>query len=234
MASPSDDSQPDYDRINERVQHSYREPTPNVQPSERTDADFEAVGAQFGDRRASYPRDLDISDHESNGSQPRSYGEAEPSMAASASAGNGPPLVSSPTTPARANVGPWIQAADYHRERQRSARRNRHRRRGRSGPHSQSSEENPEHPDSNTTIGYSVEQDEGNDRGRTTPTPNFSPSRTPSHRSFEPEEGGYPLVEPESPHPFSAVHRYNPSPGIDAVERIEDRLSGRFDDRESG
>jgi hypothetical protein len=133
--APSEDSDPDYDQINARVQHTQREATPESQGNERTPSDFEfaAVGGQFETRRDSYPHDLELSESENNDPQPCSPGETEPSANALSSAGNRPPLGSALISSVRTLLGPYIGPDDYRRSRLRSVRRSRRRLRGRSG-----------------------------------------------------------------------------------------------------
>ncbi|KAF2645653.1 hypothetical protein P280DRAFT_125845 [Massarina eburnea CBS 473.64] len=240
MALPSEDSQPDYDKINARIQHAHRDSSPDTQPNERAECDFAAVGSIFGgqlaDRRSSYPPDLELSECENNDPQPCS--PAEPSSIAALPRAGNRALVSSPTTPirTRAHLGPYIQSDDYRRERQRSARRARRRRRRSYAPSSRRSEEDStdEHCRSDTTIVYPRESVGHNEDHRSpNATPYFSPSRTPSHRSLETNEDRLPMVEPESPHPFSEYYLYNPTRGRSVLNQVEETFPGN-DDRGSG
>ncbi|PVH95721.1 hypothetical protein DM02DRAFT_632619 [Periconia macrospinosa] len=296
MASDSESSQVNYERLNARVRHTARYSSPESGPNRTADADFMEVGGQFGGtRRESYPHSLELSESEQNDPQPDLHADFQPPMTALPGGGSrssprsSSPL--SPQTPIQTQFGPYIHSSEY------PLRRNRRRGRRRLeqsnhdvvqetklSPHKTGSSRSllfgwgshevlnfdttvrgvdtlPIHPfpvsqytqahllttmladqrshasgdestegnsRSDVTIGYSpTRQRNGEVNRSTTPTPAFSPSRTPSHHSRETDEDRESVVEPQSPHPFSAYNPYNPDRGRTALDGFDERFSSQ-------
>ena len=101
MASPSEYSSVDNDRFLARSQYIMQEPSAEPETHERAEADFAGFGGQFGDRRSSYPHQVELSEEEEAVRQPRSTFQAEPFLSSSPGtvdrpALGGPPLTSDP------------------------------------------------------------------------------------------------------------------------------------------
>ncbi|CAI6341722.1 unnamed protein product [Periconia digitata] len=231
MSSDSENSQVNYDRLSARVQHTARYSSPEAGSDHATDNDFMEVGGQFGGTEwEPYPYHLELSESESNDPQTTLHtGNQPPINAYSTDDSRPPPRVSStlpPRTLIRSHLGPYIHSSEYRRSR--SERRSQQRRRLRSRQRSQSSRESDENPRSDLTIGYSPERGRNNENNcGTTPTPAFSPSRTPSHHSRETDEDGARGAEPQSPHPFSEYDRYNPDRWRITLSGLEEQFSSR-------
>ncbi|KAF1971416.1 hypothetical protein BU23DRAFT_569917 [Bimuria novae-zelandiae CBS 107.79] len=226
MPQTSRDSSPDFDRIQERIQHTDRDPTPDADANRHAEADFAHVGAAFdSDRRYSLsrPNSIVLSEigeparqHESQiAFRNRVLSEADDVMAGNRVSGRSP----APPIPTQHPLGSFLQLSDLPQIREQRGRGTRRRRRHNRGPgsHSSTSTSERRRRDSETLNdddGFDDEDDDLGERGRSrTPTQHHTPyipqSYTPSHHSLGTEEDHGEGQAPMSPNPWSPDQPYN-------------------------
>ena len=117
MSRVSQDSTSDFERLRERIRHTDREPSPDVQVNGNghADTDVKGVGAAFWDRRESLdrPRSIDISEGEALSRRPsqiRWHNEVF-SAADAVSSGNDASSMP-PISPTSRQFGSYIQPSD--------------------------------------------------------------------------------------------------------------------------
>ena len=134
MASPSEYSAVDNDRFLARTQHVMQEQPSEPETHQSAESDFVGFGDQFGDRRSSYPHQIEFSEGEDAVRQPRSPSHVEAFLNASTGTARPLSLGSPPTTPTpdRYQDARVMHPSDVQLARE-AIRRGRRRRRPRSG-----------------------------------------------------------------------------------------------------
>jgi hypothetical protein len=114
MTSTSKDSPVDHERFSARTDFVFQEGSSQPQAHQRAETDFAAVGGQFGDRRLSYPQQLELSGGEEPTRQPYSASHARAYLSASPGEGSRPLFGSPSTTPTpnRDHYAPYAQHSD--------------------------------------------------------------------------------------------------------------------------